>query len=197
MSNNCKNCNIILIGKPGQTRYCSKECQYKHLFAWRQAEKKEQLCEHCGNKFMPKTRRKTRFCSIPCMYKARELSLKVTTKIPVRNCDNCSSEYQPTRSFQKYCGPKCRIMVMNITQRTGLSVGSMEELHNQQEEQRKIDEAEQQIEPAPGDSYGICLECGVNPLRRWGDSNCPECQEKQKLKEKQAIEQYKGEHGNA
>lgn len=106
----CPVCHKDISHLPGQSKFCSRTCYedsyYGEARRLAKASIQEKPCLHCGTIFKPKTRKKTDYCTIDCIYKAKNARMK-TEHLP-RICEGCGQDFKPTRSFQVFCSYVCR-----------------------------------------------------------------------------------------
>jgi hypothetical protein len=86
---------------PGRSKYCSEECRLKGKTSYLQ------ICEFCGIEYTDTF--KTKFCSIECYTKSREVNNNVDTE-----CLVCHKVFRSAKSFnRKYCSRECYNTVIN------------------------------------------------------------------------------------
>lgn len=193
-SRECLNCHKDINHLPGQSRYCSRTCYEEKYYGSFKAEAKalikEKSCENCKQIFKPKTRRITRFCSINCIYEARNKALKV--ELEVRMCENCGEEFKPTRAFQVFCSPKCRNKTTYLKKMTGMSAQDLRSLEPvetmPQKLQKELDlaHAESLAKEMEEQDLPLCSRCAVNKVK---DPEAPymQCDECIKITEAENV----------
>ena len=192
----CLTCKGPMTDKSGQAKYCSSKCQ---VVDYHKLEpKKETKCEICDTMFMPRTRKKTRFCSNRCRYlnALKESGSDMTE----RDCQQCGEKFRPRRSFQMYCSRKCRIWVMNFCGRNGIPAADYNATPTPESEripqteldaekaaqehfaeaQRKFDEenkkANEIVEDQGNMELALCVRCCTRHISVEIDTLCKMCQ---------------------
>jgi uncharacterized OB-fold protein len=89
--------------------------------AWTR-EKREEVeklypepCEGCGRILVYPHERSRHVCNIRCNIRA----CQPPKRLDVTWCENCSEEFHPKRSDQKYCSPKCRVAAHRFLKKHG------------------------------------------------------------------------------
>ena len=169
----CVICKAIITGMSPKANYCSRKCYNVYLTEKYKTEVRAQIkekgCEYCGNAFMPKTRRETKYCSQLCAFDARDERSRVVRE--PKECENCREVFTPTRTFQIYCGTKCRNAVTVLKRTLGMSAP---EYHALQPGMTFTEKAQQTADSAHAEAVAkeleeqdlpLCSRCAVNKVR--------------------------------
>lgn len=68
----------------------------------------------CKN-LVPEGKGFTKFCSRRCSNYAATKAMRDRRKVvlPMKNCELCTDEFQPTRSWQRFCHRQCTVVSQN------------------------------------------------------------------------------------
>lgn len=177
----CKQCKKNISHMVGQARFCGRPCYNLFNNQWRIPLRKEQPCEYCKKIFIPKTIKKTKYCSMPCLFAARREQFKVVHE--PRECNFCHASYTPTRSLQIYCGPRCRAEMARAAWHGGMSVNDLRTT-------APAPTPAPDVVP-PGDSLPFCLDCGTKPVQSIDHQQCSDCENKALIAAESAVAEAK------
>lgn len=124
---------------------------------------------------MPKTRRKTKFCTYRC---GNHYHSGTLTNPPKKKCMTCNEPFIPTRAVQIYCKPQCKIKMYNEVYRKFDRTASVKDINALPEpviEEHIMTEAEiaegvAKLKPPPGFEQPIISTLPNTPPR---ENNLP------------------------
>jgi hypothetical protein len=179
---NCVYCHSSMVGFAPQARYCSKKCYLDKIGAIVRSSIVPAICNNCNVEFMPKTRKVTKFCGPVCLYqsKAKAMADFYKGQRQNRSCEQCGNEFTPSRSFQVFCGPRCRNQATVMKRTLGLSAPEYRSTPIEAPvvlERRSVEDvARAKGEPVPeGMSFPFCDRCGRNQVSSIVESKCEKC----------------------
>lgn len=85
-----------------RAKFCSRKCRVNHKKAQIRVKEIEIKCKRCDKLFMGTPSRV--YCNAPCSH------IKISVKIPRRDCVTCGVNFQPKSNRGKYCGKPCNYL---------------------------------------------------------------------------------------
>lgn len=105
----CEECGTEWRATIAAARFCSRECQGRAQLKKRD----EAVCQNCLNRFVPKARDRTRFCSRACSFAHRTANAKgrlprrpISRRIWIGECTQCAQPFV-RRQQARYCSLRC------------------------------------------------------------------------------------------
>ena len=103
---NCLICNAEFIPlsttSAARAKFCSKKCRVVSSKAKHRIKLVEIKCRKCDKLFMGTPSRV--YCNAPCSH------IRISVKIPRRDCVTCGVNFQPKSNRGKYCGNPCNYL---------------------------------------------------------------------------------------